>query len=1476
LSSPAIDAGSSSFGSYPSSDINGLVRSGNPDIGANEYWLSPISFSFNGVNYEIIKVGATWTGAAEIAVSRNGKLVEIESVEEQNAIFSAIGSAGLNASDTVAADGGGGAYLWIGGNDIAAEGSWVWDGDNDLSTESFWSGTYEGTAIADSYVNWGTTFSVQNEPDDYQTQQDALAISLDGWPLGSAGQWNDVDQTNLLYSIVEYNVAPTFTSGSTFSVQENQTIVGQIVAVDPNGEGVLYSIQGGADQNLFSIHSVTGELSFLQAPDYEIPGDSGADNQYDLTVQTSDGSLTATQHITVTITDTNEGSPNQAPTGLDHLSGLSVLENQASGTIVGTFQAQDPDGDLLGYYLVSGSGDGNNSMFTMDTNGTLRTAMSFDYESYQSLNIRVAVLDDNNASDEGAFSVVVTNVNEAPNGLDHLSGLSVLENQASGTIVGTFQAIDPDGNDLSYYLTSGSGDGNNSMFTMDTNGTLRTAVSFDYESYQSLNIRVRAMDGNSSSVEGAFAVIVGNENEAPNTLDHLSGLSVLENQVSGTIVGTFQAIDPDGDDLSYHLVSGSGDGNNSMFTMDTNGTLRTAVSFDYESYQSLNIRVRAMDGNSSSVEGAFTVIVGNENEAPNTLDHLSGLSVLENQSSGTIVGTFQAIDPDGDDLSYHLVSGSGDGNNSMFTMDTNGTLRTAVSFDYESYQSLSVRVKAMDGNDSSVEGSFSVAVTNVNDAPNTLDHSSALSVLENQASGTIVGTFQAIDPDGDSLSYYLASGSGDENNSMFTMDTNGTLRTAVSFDYESYQSLNIRVRAMDGNSSSVEGAFTVVILNDLGSVFSVSGGSFSHPFYQFVDGNGLAVDFSSHQLSRGEIYEFKADGVLNSHPFMIGESNGDLSSSLVSGGPLTGSLGSIFLTIPSDFSGSLYYFCTAHTSMVAPIGFNTGNQAPMNLTHLSALSVLENQASGTIVGTFTAQDPDGDALTYHLTSGIGDGNNSMFSVETNGTLLTAMSFDYESYQSLSVRVKAMDGNDSSVEGSFSVSVTNVNEAPNSLNHSSALSVLENQASGTVVGNFHAQDPDGDDLSYYLTSGLGDGNNSMFTLETNGTLRTALSFDYESFQSLTIRAGVVDEHNASDEGTFTISIVDQNETVPNSVPTDLSVLGNLEILENQPIGSFICEFNATDLDGDLLSYYLVNGDGDINNEMFTLDQNGTLRTNQIFDYESNVVLSIRVQVTDNKSGTISEKFIVKILDEDDLTTNEPPRDLNSTEELIVEENRPVGTIVGQFQALDPEGTILNYFLTDDAGIYDNDSFVLETNGTLKTAVEFDFENQNTLTIRVAVQDLSNSYITEVFNVEIVDVNETTPNAAPVNLRALDNLEVEENQPIGSFVGEFNASDPEGGEVFFFLTSGEGDDHNTLFYIFGNQLITNSVFDYAQFPSLTVRVGVMDESNVITDANFTITILESTAEPVNLPPTDLLAITELGFSNNSEGRCCDWRI
>ena len=98
--------------------------------------------------------------------------------------------------------------------------------------------------------------------------------------------------------------------------------------------------------------------------------------------------------------------------------------------------------------------------------------------------------------------------------------------------------------------------------------------------------------------------------------------------------------------------------------------------------------------------------------------------------------------------------------------------------------------------------------------------------------------------------------------------------------------------------------------------FTVGGGDSNSPFYTFTDPNGLVSDFLSRPLYRGETYSFTADSISGSHPFMIGESYGDTTSILVEGGPLTGSGDSITVTIPLDFEGSLYYFCTSHEAMI--------------------------------------------------------------------------------------------------------------------------------------------------------------------------------------------------------------------------------------------------------------------------------------------------------------------------------------------------------------------------------------------------------------------------------------------------------------------------------------------------------------------------------------------------------------------------------
>jgi hypothetical protein len=43
-------------------------------------------------------------------------------------------------------------------------------------------------------------------------------------------------------------------------------------------------------------------LSFATAPDYEAPTDAGGNNVYDVTVQASDGTLSSTKAIAVTVT----------------------------------------------------------------------------------------------------------------------------------------------------------------------------------------------------------------------------------------------------------------------------------------------------------------------------------------------------------------------------------------------------------------------------------------------------------------------------------------------------------------------------------------------------------------------------------------------------------------------------------------------------------------------------------------------------------------------------------------------------------------------------------------------------------------------------------------------------------------------------------------------------------------------------------------------------------------------------------------------------------------------------------------------------------------------------------------------------------------------------------------------------------------------------------------------------------------------
>ncbi len=191
------------------------------------------SFTYNGKTYEVVKENQTWVNASSCAVLRGGNLLEVNSLAEQNAIYNQVlNNAGIVSSNTTAPDGGGAAYVWLGGNDLTTEGNWIWDGDNNNSGPQFWMGNFMGGPVGGLYNNFSS-----NEPDNFGLNgQDGLGLAITNWPLGVSGQWNDVNESNQLYYVIEY---PTIMFRTNLSIV--LTTVPSVL-VGPSSVGVVVDI----------------------------------------------------------------------------------------------------------------------------------------------------------------------------------------------------------------------------------------------------------------------------------------------------------------------------------------------------------------------------------------------------------------------------------------------------------------------------------------------------------------------------------------------------------------------------------------------------------------------------------------------------------------------------------------------------------------------------------------------------------------------------------------------------------------------------------------------------------------------------------------------------------------------------------------------------------------------------------------------------------------------------------------------------------------------------------------------------------------------------------------------------------------------------------------------------------------------------------------------------------------------------------
>ena len=155
------------------------------------------TWTFQGSTYELHKTPKSFNQAAQAANTAGSYLVEINSEEENRAVFTQVSTliSAAEFSSTTSQDGGESAYIWIGGSDQDSEGNWQWI--NSKQTISL------------SRSEWGSG-ALGNEPDG-GTYQNGLGLGLENWPKGSsngsgygnAGSWNDINTSSPLFYVTE-------------------------------------------------------------------------------------------------------------------------------------------------------------------------------------------------------------------------------------------------------------------------------------------------------------------------------------------------------------------------------------------------------------------------------------------------------------------------------------------------------------------------------------------------------------------------------------------------------------------------------------------------------------------------------------------------------------------------------------------------------------------------------------------------------------------------------------------------------------------------------------------------------------------------------------------------------------------------------------------------------------------------------------------------------------------------------------------------------------------------------------------------------------------------------------------------------------------------------------------------------------------------------------------------------------------------
>ncbi|XP_048583508.1 protocadherin Fat 4 isoform X2 [Nematostella vectensis] len=956
----------------------------------------------------------------------------------------------------------------------------------------------------------------------------------------------------------------------------------------------------------------------------------------------------------------------------------------------------------------------------------------------------------------------------------------------------------------------------------------------------------------------------------PPTQVLLSNTRIAENQPHGTQIGTLSSVDPNaGDTHTYTLVSGG------RGWVQIRGTALLAITtFDYETLPNrFDVRITSTDSGTPqmSTTKIFTITVTDVNEAPTDVQ-LSSSAVDENSGTDITVGSLSTSDQDsGQRFTYTLLDSAGGRfkivGDKIKVLPSNslclqtGGVECKLNYENNAYHNIRVRTTDSGSPPKSFERNFNITVNNVNDKPRGLLLSNQY-VKENAPINSVIGQFSARDEDnGQRLVFSLDN----DDNGRFRVDGLGRLVKAKQTDYETSKAHQITVRVTDDGNPRlwITKQFTIVVqdVNEAPVSLTLNNRAIreNSPIGTKV-GTITAIDLDANFQQIAITLDDDAGG-----KFALG----NVTCSKVT--PIgTQCVSDVTVGVRLDFEVSqselIIVRATDSSGLFHSVAFNVTvidvNDPPINVTLDGSLSGTVNENSRDfLIGSLQTADEDLHQTYSYILLSDGGGN---FEIRAD-KLYTSSSanLDFEVARSYQLRVRSTDSGTPplSVEGTVTITISDVNERPTNISLS-ASTITENTPPGTVIGRLSVIDPDnlgpqGDRQRHVCR--LTDSSNGRVAIQGNQLVVGSAGVNYERGSSLNVTVSCADPGGLELLASFTVDVSDVNES-----PTAISI-SSLQILENRPALTKVGDLKVTDPDNEVCQRQTFNLTVLSPLSPFKV-RNGALLATRPLDFESHAQWTVRIRAQD--SGTPSkyftESFTVRVLDD-----NDPPTAITLSSSAV-DENSGIDTLVGYLSTRDEDsGQRFTYTLLDSArGRFKIEGDKLKVAQSNRECLRqggnsclLNYEHNQTHLIRVRTTDSGTIPLTydAVLTITIRDINDQ-----PRDLQ-LSNNRVAENASIGSSFGTFSSRDEDAGQSLVYSLS---DDDGGRFRVDAvGKLFKAKDMDYETQRSHVIQAVVTDNGSpaMKMEKQFTIEVLDINEAPVHLNFTSTDG--QLAFPPNS---------